>query len=132
MSTTNFWLRRLIRNRTWAGAMVAIALACSAPTVFGVLRSPTRAQTKAAVRTDKTGYLAGDAVRISGDGFKPFESISLFVSHIGGGAEAGAGHERFFVNADANGVFTATWTLSRSDRGGVNFVVSAEIGRAHV
>jgi hypothetical protein len=90
-----------------------------------VLRNPGRTQTKATVRTDKTGYLAGDRITISGDGFQPFESVSLLVSHAGGAAEAGAGHERFFVTADADGSFTANWTLSAGDRGSVKFVISA-------
>ena len=117
MSTTKFWLRRLIRNRTGTGAALALALACSAPSVFGVLRSPARIQSKATVRTDKAGYLAGEPIKISGEGFQPFESVSLLVSHSGGAAEAGAGHERFFVTADNNGSFTANWSVNASDHG---------------
>jgi len=50
--------------------------------------------------------------------------VSLLVSHAGGAAEAGPGHERFFVTADDNGSSTAR-SVNASDRGGVNFVVSA-------
>src|SRR5262245_36476561 len=105
MSTTKFWLRRLIRNRICVGAFTAVALACTGSSVFGVLRSPVRTAAKAVIRTDKTSYLAGDQITISGEGFLPFESVSLLVTHAGGGAEAGGGHERFFVTADADGVF---------------------------
>jgi len=123
MSTTKFWLRRLIRNRTWTGGALALALACSTPSVFGVLRTPARTQSKATVRTDKAGYLAGDPVKISGEGSQPFESVSLLVSHAGGAAEAGPGHERLQLTLMVPSPRIGPSTLRTA--GGVNFLVSA-------
>src|SRR5881397_3316918 len=96
-------LRRLTRNRVRAGAFVtlAIVLICSASSILGVLRIAGRPQTHAAIRTDKANYLSGEPVTISGEGFSPFENVSLLVTHRGGTAESGAGHERFFVTTDS-------------------------------
>src|SRR5262245_44157927 len=120
MGTTRLRLESLIRKKRWIGVAegFAVACACSAG-VLGVIR--TTAQAKPAIRTDKSGYIAGEPVTISGNGFLPFENISLTVIHAGGAAEAGAGHERFFATADADGSFTAQWSVSRTDRSGASF-----------
>ena len=129
MSTIRSWLGRVTCTRKggWSVAVLAFALACSAPSVFGVLRSPGRPQAHPAVRTNKSGYLAGEPIAISGEGFPPFDNVSLLVSHAGGGAESGAGHERFFVTADANGAFKAQWSVRSDDIAGTNFVVAATV-----
>jgi hypothetical protein len=93
--------------------------------MFGVLRGSGRAQSRASISTNKATYLAGETIGISGAGFAPFENVSLIVTHAGGAAEGGAGHERFFVTADANGAFTTRWSISSNDEAGPNFVVTA-------
>src|SRR5262245_32650311 len=58
---------------------------------------------------EKAGYLGGEAVPIFGEGFSPFERITLRVTHDGNLAEPGAGHAAFLTTADAEGAFEATW-----------------------
>src|SRR5438093_10706275 len=101
--------------KTFIFAVLAVVLAAAS----------ARPQAGPLLWTDKTGYLAGEPITISGRGFRPFESVSLLVTHAGGGAEAGAGHQRFFINAEADGTFTTLWFVDAQDMGGVNFVVAA-------
>src|SRR5436309_11349783 len=67
---------------------------CVAPAVLGVIASRTslkregglneRPQAGPIIRTDKEGYLAGETITISGEGFSPLESVMLRVSHADG------------------------------------------------
>src|SRR6266571_832489 len=84
-----------------------------------------RPQASPVIQTDKTGYLAGEAIEISGSGFTPLERVMLQVKHAGGTTENGAGHEAWFINADRDGSFTSTWTISSNDDAGVNLVLTA-------
>jgi hypothetical protein len=77
------------------------------------------------VTTDKTGYLVGETVNISGTGFAAGESVTIQVRHADNSAESGGGHDPFVVTALPDGTFSATWNLTRSDSAGNNFVVSA-------
>src|SRR5436190_11564192 len=43
------------------------------------------------IRIDKTGYLAGETVKIAGSGFSPYERVMLRVSHANGTVENGMG-----------------------------------------
>jgi hypothetical protein len=59
--------------------VLAFAVAVLMPlTVFG--------QTTPTVVTDKTGYVAGETVAISGTGFGPNEPVSVKIGHTGAGA----------------------------------------------
>ena len=107
MSTTKFWLRRLIRNRTWTGAALALALAYSAPSVFGVLWSPARTQPKATVRTDKA--------RILVSGFHPDETRTIKV--------AGREQEPLTAVTDSNGNLSTQLTLPADNTDAVAFNV---------
>ena len=75
--------------------------------------------------TDKTGYLFGETVKISGFGFLPGETVTLQVKHADGSAESGAGHDAFTTAALPDGTISATWSLSQNDSSGNNFVASA-------
>jgi Tol biopolymer transport system component len=78
------------------------------------------------LHTTTDAYLAGQPVEIVGSGFSPFDLVALQVTHDDGTAEPGAGHERFFVEADSTGSFRAAWSIDVYESTGVSFVVSAE------
>ena len=88
----------------------------------GLSQSP---QTAPVIRTDKEGYLAGEVTAISGEGFSPFERVMLRVSHIDGTVEAEMGHDAWFVDADANGAFRASWSVNIHDTAGANLKLEA-------
>src|SRR5262245_25883230 len=73
------------------------------------------AQSSAVIHIDKQGYVAGETIQISGSGFAPFERVMLRVAHANGSTETGMGHEPWFISAGADGSFSTTWTLSRTD-----------------
>ena len=77
------------------------------------------------VTTDKTGYLVGEAVNISGTGFTAGENVTIQVRHADNSAESGGSHDPFGVTALSDGTFSATWNLTRNDSAGNDFVVSA-------
>jgi uncharacterized repeat protein (TIGR01451 family) len=83
-----------------------------------------QAATEPVVWTDRTGYLAGETVSITGAGFAGDEEVTLQVKHADGGEEPGAGHDPFTTWTDAAGTFTATWELG-DDLAGNSFVLSA-------
>ena len=92
---------------------------------FAALRDGTYAQvTPPVLSTDKTGYLAGDAVSISGTGFTAGEVVTLLVTHASGAAEPDAGHDPIIVSADEAGNLSATWTVG-DDPAGHDFILSA-------
>ena len=66
------------------------------------------------VQTDKTGYVAGGTVTVTGTGFASGEVVSLTVTHADGEHEPGVGHEPFTAAADADGRFVATWSVSEN------------------
>jgi len=90
------------------------------------LLSATPQQQPAHLSTNSNTYLAGQPIEILGDDFLPFEAVTLQVTHDDGTAEPGAGHERFFAEADANGSFRSSWSIDIHERRGVSFMVSAE------
>src|SRR5688572_9133597 len=100
---------RALRSRfhailPFAAAVLAIAIS------FLLERAPAgKADTLLVVATEKTGYLAGDAVAITGTGFLPGENVTFQVTHEGGGAEPGMGHEPWVAAADETGVATGSW-----------------------
>src|SRR5687767_13463193 len=66
----------------------------------GITEDPTPTPTPPgpAISTDKTGYLTGETVTITGYGFSQSETITLQVRHADGTAEAGSGHESWSVS----------------------------------
>ena len=84
------------------------------------------AQTAAAVRADKSAYIAGEPITILGQGFSPLEEVTLQVTHADGTAEAGMGHEPWLVTADAVGSFSQSWSIDIGDTNGPGFVITAE------
>src|SRR5438132_944986 len=97
------WKKKLAQG---LGATVVLALvALLSVTATTPQTGATGGKSGAVVRTDKAGYLAGDTVSISGEGFSPFESVMVRVAHADGVAEAGMGHEPWWVYADTNGNF---------------------------
>src|SRR6266550_4314218 len=78
------------------------------------------------ISTDKTGYLGGETVAITGSGFISGTLVMLRATHADGTAESAMGHEPFTVAADDAGNFAATWTINRNDVAGEEFVLTAE------
>jgi hypothetical protein len=66
---------------------------------------------EATVTTDRRDYAPGAIVQISGSGFWPNESVRLEVDHVVPALVAHEGHDPWFVDADANGNFTAEWLV---------------------
>ncbi len=85
-----------------------------------------RMQSDRALVTDKSGYLAGERVVISGSGFSPNEVVILQVKHADGGAEPGMGHELAPLIASSDGSFSATWSANAYDTAGNSFIVIAQ------
>lgn len=77
---------------------------------------------------DRAAYLAGEPVTIAGAGFGGNENVTLQVTHAGGGAEAGKGHEAWTILADADGAFSAIWAADAGDVSGTAFAVTATGG----
>ena len=73
------------------------------------------------VTTDKTGYLAGETITISGSGFGPNEAVTVKISRAGGKANPAA----WDVWTDLAGAFTATWSINPLDVAGNQFLVTA-------
>ena len=105
-------------NKCAAAAAVAFAVLLLVYPAGAVQTPPT-------IRTVSPSYSAQQPVTLAGSGFAPFETVSLRVIHADGGAEAGAGHEWFFVHADERGSFRAIWAMSVRDTGGLDFRIEA-------
>ena len=121
----NGWKKKLAQG---LGATVVLALLALLAVAATTPQTGATGGKKsgAVVRTDKAGYIAGDTVSISGEGFSPFESVMVRVAHADGVAEAGMGHEPWWVYADTNGNFETQWFLNPNDSAGNNFVVAAD------
>ena len=120
---------RLVAS-TLATSTACVLLATSFGLVFHFASLSNRlfAQPVApSISTDKTGYLAGETVSISGIGFAADELVTIRVTHPDGTAELGAGHEAFTALSNAAGDVSATWTLGE-DPAGNNFVLTATGG----
>ncbi|HEU4523979.1 MAG TPA: hypothetical protein VFR62_03105, partial [Gemmatimonadales bacterium] len=113
--------------RTRFHALLPFAAALLAVAVTSLLeRAPAgRADTILLLQLEKTGYLAGDPVQLAATGFVPGELVTFQVTHTGGGAEPGMGHEPWTATADATGVVTGTWLIDRMDAGGHSFSATA-------
>src|SRR5436190_1290066 len=119
---------KFFTNRMLFGTFLLMiaSLAIVTPSVFGVFAQSERSQAGPVIRTDKAGYVAGETISISGQGFSPNESVMLRVAHDSGTLETGNGHDPWWVYPDADGAFTANWSISSSDTAGVHFVVTAD------
>src|SRR5690349_2786562 len=105
------------------GAVAAFLLA-SRIQAFSLLAGQER-QHEPVISTDKSAYLAGETIRISGQDFPPLASVMVQVTHADGTAEGGMGHVPFFIAADAAGSIDATWTISETETAGAKFIVTA-------
>ena len=75
------------------------------------------------VTTDRTGYLAGEIITISGSGFGPNELVTVKIART---PEASASDPApWEVWTDLTGAFTTTWCIDPSDPGGNAFLVTA-------
>ena len=83
------------------------------------------AQKVAVLATDKSDYLAGEAIVITGAGFLPNERVALQAKHADGAAEPGRGHEAKVITAGDDGGFTATWQVNAHDSAGNHFTLIA-------
>jgi hypothetical protein len=87
--------------------------------------APATAQKAAALATDKSDYLAGETIVITGAGFMPNERVALQAKHADGAAEPGRGHEAKVITASDDGGFTATWQVNAHDSAGNHFTLIA-------
>ena len=85
---------------------------------------PGLAGAKASLRIEDDGQIAGVPFTIQGSGFGIGENVNLMITHAGGAAEAGMGHEMWTVIAH-DGTFTALWSINPADSQGDRFVVRA-------
>jgi hypothetical protein len=117
-------LRAIAHHLRWALLLVPMVIL-----LLTVVRLvPMYGQTAPpAVVTDKTAYLAGEIVGISGRGFQSGEVVTLRATHASGEMEPGMGHDAFSAIADANGRFVVTWAVSLNpwDTGSNDFVLQA-------
>jgi uncharacterized repeat protein (TIGR01451 family) len=70
-----------------------------------------------AVTTDKSRYLAGESVVITGSGYVPGQTVSMRIIHNDDGAESGGGHDTFYATADQSGTFQASWPVGLDTAG---------------
>ena len=91
------------RLRTAAGVFALLSF---------VLVTSDRAslQNTPSVQTDRSSYVAGDEVVIEGQGFTPFETVTLTVTHDDGTAEPGMGHDAVTVTATSWGTDARTFS----------------------
>ena len=123
--------RRSSRPPAWL--LVVLALLVALFVVSAKSASPPqqsnlgeRAQSGAAISTDREVYLAGETVNVFGSGLSPYERVGLRVTHANGNTEANMGHEMWWTNADVDGTFKAAWTVNSGDSGGAGFIIEAE------
>lgn len=124
MSTGTGWDGFITTLRTRKRVLIALTLAVVAGLVLG--GAERGFASTALVGTDKTGYLAGQTVTLSGSGFTPSENVTLQVTHADSTAEAGMGHDAWVVVADDAGGLTATWSINPGDLAGNDFVLTAD------
>ena len=65
--------------------------------------------------TDSIDYHPGSIATITGGGFLPGETVTLFVEHAGASPDTGADHLPWNVVADGNGAFVTTWHVCEDD-----------------
>jgi len=94
-------------------AAVLLAGAASAQVITGDIATPD------------VGQVAGRPVVIVAQGFLPGESVELQVTHAGGTAEPGMGHDPWTVTAGADGAFATTWVINPPDGQSDVFIVTA-------
>src|SRR5436309_11403300 len=123
--------RRSSRPPAWL--LVVLALLVALFVVSAKSASPPqqsslgeRAQSGAAISTDREVYLGGETVNVFGSGFSPYERVGLRVTHANGNRESNMGHEMWWTNADFDGTFKAAWTVNSGDSGGAGFIIEAE------
>jgi hypothetical protein len=78
----------------------------------------------ASVLADKFDYDAGETAHIVGAGFRPFEQVTLQVSHISG-KPGGSGHDPVALTSDGNGQISYDWFVNPDDSRGAFLVVKA-------
>jgi hypothetical protein len=59
--------------------------------------------------TDQADYMAGTTVTLTGSNFQAFELVSVQIVHVDGTDADDPAHAPFFVAADVDGTFIATW-----------------------
>ena len=114
-------------NAIFQKALIILLVPALALSVAFALGAASRAASPRLL-TDKTAYVDGEGVTLSGYGFLPFETVSLTVSLTGAGGAAQPVRAPWNVFADGDGKITAAWTLEPRDRAGVDFVVTATGG----
>ncbi len=122
--SAGYYGTRYISNRK-ATRSSAPPKTTEAPAIKRILSASATQDAAPRLVTDKTGYVAGETVNISGSGYAAGETVTIQVKHADGSAESGGGHEAFPVNAGADGTIAATWNLNRSDSSGNDFAISA-------
>src|SRR5262245_12846557 len=118
-----------MRGKTNSGfhQMVVAVLAPAVALAVGLSLAGAAGRAAAAphVLTDKTAYVDGDTVKLSGYGFLPFEAVKLQLTAKGDGAEARPLGAPWTAFADVDGKFESHWILVPADRGAMELVVVA-------
>jgi uncharacterized cupredoxin-like copper-binding protein len=122
--SAGYYGTRYISNRK-ATRSSAPPKTTEAPAIKRILSASATQDAASSLVTDKTGYVAGETVNITGSGYTQGESVTIQVKHADGTAEPGNGHESFSANANPDGTFAATWPVNNSDGTGNDFVVTA-------
>ncbi|HEU5056223.1 MAG TPA: hypothetical protein VFU21_06850, partial [Kofleriaceae bacterium] len=110
------------------GARSAASVLFCASLSLGCLSSPDAESDpapSASLDIERGGHPAGSPIAIHGSGFAAGEPVSFEVTHLGGGAEPGMGHEPWTLAADAVGALSTTWSIALADAAGADFVVTA-------
>src|SRR5262245_19566269 len=112
-------------GKLWRGAKPSPTKTRTAKPVAPKSTAPATTQRGATLATDKSGYLAGETVTVTGSGFSRGERVMLQVKHADGAAEPGMGHEVRIVTADGEGGFNAKWPVNAHDSTGNHFTLFA-------
>ena len=87
--------------------------------------TPASTQNAASIGTDRSTYVMGETVTITGRDFAAAEIVTVQVTHADGTAESGMGHEPTTAVVGADGTFQINWTIAAADTAGPQLVATA-------
>jgi hypothetical protein len=88
-----------------------------------VLPAAAQAQT---VTTEKSDYLPGSWVVISGKGWSPSQLVTLQVWHSDGKMSATSSNLPWYIYSDSNGNISSIWYLGPEESSGSSYLVTAD------
>ncbi len=115
--------KQMVRKTT-----ISYFLGLAALAIFVLLIAPTQnfvaAQSGPALATNKTAYIAGETITITGSGFASYENITLQIAHATATGEASDLITQLAAAAGADGTFTVKWSIDPYDTS-LHFIVTA-------